>query len=90
MIGNFREEEPFMFTCGENSALQETYRLIQYSRIARGFYIMSHCVRHPGAIIGNQRTNTVAPLRQPPMLEIAFQKLPGSRTKQVLTHEFRR
>ncbi len=77
-------EERVMLVRAEHRPVEERDVLIQHRRIARAGNVGRRGEGQPDAIVGDARAHALPGVRQPPMLDIAFGKLPGRRAQQVL------
>ena len=66
-----------MLTWCERLALNEVHIFIKHALVARHLYVVCNTVCKPNRVIRNPRSNAHACGGKPPMLEIAFNKLPG-------------
>ena len=72
-------EEIVMRAGGQRGAVEEGHLFVQDRRIAGYRDIVRDAIAQPDAIIRNPRAHALAGMGQPPMLHIAFGKLPGRR-----------
>src|SRR5471032_1591239 len=73
----------------ENGPLQEWQLLVQHPLISRGFDIMCGDIGKPRLVVGYPGADTLAGFRQPPVLDVAFWKLPPCRAQQMLAYQSR-
>ena len=85
--GNARLEEGIALALAEHRAFEKRHHLIEDRQVAGDLDIVRCDVSQPTAIVGDARADTATGFRQPPMLHVAFEKLPASSPQQVLARE---
>ena len=82
-----RLEIGILFSGGDRLAFKKRNGLIQNAGIAGDFQIMRDDIRQPQEVIRNVRAHAAARRRVPPMLHVAFSKLPAGGAENVLARQ---
>ncbi|MNT46849.1 hypothetical protein D3C72_1835220 [compost metagenome] len=64
-------------------AFQERDHLVQHAGVIRAGDIAGCSERQPHAVVGNPGSHALPGMRQPPVLDVAFDKLPSGGAQQV-------
>ena len=78
-----------MFARRKRLAFNERHGFIKDVTVSGHFYILCHAVCKPHGVIGNARSNSHAGSGKPPMLKIAFNKLPGGGAQDMFARDGR-
>ena len=84
LVGHRWQEEAVMLCGPQKLAFQERHHSVEHGGIAVGIDIMRDGVGEPCPIIGDARAHTLAGMRQPPMLHVAFDELSRRGPQQML------
>ena len=88
-VGNGGLEEAVVLARREPRAFQERNHLVQDGGVAGRVDIMGGGVGEPRAVVGDPRAHALAGMRQPPVLNVAFDELPCRCAQQVLARHLR-
>ena len=64
-------------------SIEERHALVEDGSIARGLDVVRRDRGEPGAVVGDVRADPLAGRREPPMLDVAFDELPGGGAQDV-------
>ena len=84
LVGDGRIEEAVMLTRLERLAFQERDAFIEDGPVSGGVDVMGDCIGEPRTIIRDAGSHALTRMRQPPMLDIAFDELSRRGPQQML------
>ncbi len=87
--GDARRPVHFVFIVREQRRLQKRYAFIEDTRVTGCSYVFGDDVRQPEQIVGTTRAESTAGRLVPPVLHVAFGKLPSCGAKEVLARKVR-
>src|SRR5665213_185440 len=82
-VGNCRLKESVALAFFQYWPLKKRYHLIKHSDVAGCLNIVRSDINKPAAVICDTRANTAPRFRQPPMLNITFNKLSRNSAEDV-------
>ena len=82
-VRGHRLEEGVVLAGLQGRALEKRHDLVEHRGVAGGRDIGGGGEGEPDAIVGDPRAHALAGMRQPPMLDIAFDELPAGGAQQM-------
>src|SRR5580704_3559354 len=83
-IRDARFKVRFFLAFCQRVAFKKRNHFFENSHVTRGLDELNYGVRKPKQIVGHPRANSAPRRRMPPVLDVAFDKLPRGRKQQLI------